>query len=241
MDSGATPFTAMVRIGLALVGMALAASGAASVFLTENAAGSAALITLGSGLAVLAVVGPHVEAFTLGGMEATFRRTAAADALQDAIEAAAKAAGIRVSEGDKSGALRRAEAHTSLLRKGSVLWVDDDPGRIDAERRMLNAFGVSVDIALDNVDGMSKISRRHYDCIISDIDRGTELESGLELARRMTGTMRRWLIYYIADYDPSLGTPAHALGITNRPDHLLHYVLDAIERERFEPGAGSVN
>lgn len=237
MEGLATPFTARVRIALATLGVIFAASGVASVFFTENAAGSAALITLGSGLGVLAVVGPYVETFSLGGMEATFRKAAAADALQEAIDAAAKAAGISVSYGDKAGALRRAQAHVTLLRKASVLWVDDNPGRVDPERRMLNALGVSVDIALTDDEALTKLSRRRYDCVISDIYRGERAESGIELTRRMSGATRRWLVYYIGDFDPGLGTPAYALGITNRPDHLPHYVLDAIEREGFESGA----
>lgn len=95
------------------------------VFFTDRDAGAAALITLGTGVGLLALVGPYVEVFKLGGVEATFRKKAAGEALQVAIDKAAQSAGVNVSPSDKSGALRRAESHLILLRKNAVLWVDD--------------------------------------------------------------------------------------------------------------------
>ena len=41
------------------------------------------------------------------------------------------------------------------------------------------------------------------------------------------------VIFYIGIFDPKLGIPGGAFGITNRPDELLHLVLDALERKKY--------
>ena len=43
---------------------------------------------------------------------------------------------------------------------------------------------------------------------------------------------RQPVIYYIGRPDPDAGLPAGAFGITNRPDQLLHLVIDALSRVR---------
>lgn len=40
-----------------------------------------------------------------------------------------------------------------------------------------------------------------------------------------------WTIFYVFDLKPSV--PKHAFNITNRPDYLLHFVMDALEREKW--------
>lgn len=234
------PFSSTVRRVMLGVGTALLALGTYAVFVAENDGAVAALLAVGAGIAVLAIVGPYIEAFKFGGVEATFRGRAAADAMEVAIDAAALNAGIRVSQSDKSGALRRAEAHLELLRRSSILWVDDRPGLNDAERRVFTSLGAGVDIALNNDDAIRKLRRRNYDCVISDIGRPEGEPSGLAIREDMQrSAVYRWLIYYVAQLDSDSGTPWGALGITNRPDHLLHFVLDAIERVQFEPDASA--
>ncbi len=72
-----------------------------------------------------------------------------------------------------------------------------------------------------------------YHVVISDLQRAGVSDEGL----RMLSEMQRYrydqpVIFYVADLDESRGTPAYALGITRRPDSLLHYVMDALERVR---------
>ena len=38
------------------------------------------------------------------------------------------------------------------------------------------------------------------------------------------------VIFTVGRYDPSLGTPPYAFGITNRVDELLNLLFDAIEK-----------
>ena len=41
-----------------------------------------------------------------------------------------------------------------------------------------------------------------------------------------------YVLFYVADLDSRRGTPPFAFGITSRPDALLHFALDVIERQR---------
>jgi len=69
--------------------------------------------------------------------------------------------------------------------------------------------------------------------IISDIARGDTADQGvrdLPLLRRSAPETP--VIFYVGKLDSHQGTPAGAFGITNRPQELLHLVLDALERKR---------
>jgi hypothetical protein len=72
--------------------------------------------------------------------------------------------------------------------------------------------------------------------VISDIQRSTG-PSGLALAPAIaTSRHPKPLIFYVRKLDP--GTPKFAFGITNRPDHLLHYVVDVVARWRRDAVRG---
>jgi len=228
------PFTSPVRILLIVLAAGLLISGGLAVYLTANEVGAAALITAGTALGVLAIVGPFVEAFSFGGFEAKMRGARAA--LDDASLRVEKQGRVFVSADDRMGALARAEVHADLLAAARVLWVDDEPGGNDAERNVLQAFGVTVDVAMDTEEAIHKLETKDYVCIISDMRRPESERAGeILLERARERGVQRWTIFYIMDLDTRRGAPAGALGITNRPDHLLHLVLDAVEREAFEP------
>ena len=130
-----------------------------------------------------------------------------------------------------------------------MLWVDDDPEGNRAERRMLQAFGVMVDTARTNPEALRMLGLHQYNMVITDIARGNDADDGKALAtdiargndaddgKALAVQMQsRWasmpVIFYIADLKRELGTPAYGFGITNRPDHLLHYVVDVVARWR---------
>ena len=41
------------------------------------------------------------------------------------------------------------------------------------------------------------------------------------------------VVFYVGRVDRAAGVPAGSFGITNRPDELLHLVMDALERCRL--------
>ena len=118
-----------------------------------------------------------------------------------------------------------------------MLWVDDDPSGNRSERRMLQAFGVMIDTVTTNDQARAMLERHHYDVVISDIKR-TAGESGLAFAEQIAppSPLAKPLIFYVTTLEP--GTPPHAFAITNRPDHLLHYVIDVLARWRRDVARG---
>jgi hypothetical protein len=109
---------------------------------------------------------------------------------------------------------------------------------------LLHRFGVAVDTATSTAEARTLARRHRYDVIVSDIDRGGDPEAGLHMRALMeTDGTSRWTIFYVQQLKtatlpgskyahPML--PPGGFAITNRPDHLLHYVIDVLERERWE-------
>jgi CheY-like chemotaxis protein len=147
-------------------------------------------------------------------------------------------AGAMPSKGDQRAALERAREAWQLLQGAGVLWVDDDPSGNRSEMRMLQAFGVMIDTVTTNDAGLKMLEQHYdqYDMVISDIER-SEGPSGLALAQAIALSPHpKPLIFYVRTLEP--GTPKFAFGITNRPDHLLHYVVDVVARWRRDAARG---
>jgi hypothetical protein len=65
--SGSTTFSALIRWILGLLGGAALAGGAIALFKTQNAAGTAAMLSIGAILSVAALLGNRIESFEFGG------------------------------------------------------------------------------------------------------------------------------------------------------------------------------
>jgi len=168
---------------------------------------------------------PRMSGFKAFGVEATFTR----EELDRAIEKQA----AQVSENDRSQVLRRAQRVIPVLQGAQILWVDDNPDNNIYERRILRSLGVFVDLARSTGEALSMLQQTTYDAVISDMARGGVPDEGLKFLTEMRKRgLYRWTIFYVGRVDWERGTPPYAFGITNRPDHLLHYVLDVLERER---------
>lgn len=140
---------------------------------------------------------------------------------------------VKVSQGDRRGALGRAERHPNLLQGTRILWVDDHPGDNRGERKLLHSLGVMIDLADHTDEALAGLARAEYDLVITDMRRGNDVQAGKTLIQRMRDSnLYRWTIVYLRDFDPDKETSAWVFGITNRPDQLLHYVMDIMERER---------
>jgi CheY-like chemotaxis protein len=174
---------------------------------------------------------PRVSGVKVLGFEVSFAKKE----LSEAIESR----GLPKASGDQKAALERAREAWPLLRGAEVLWVDDHPADNRREQRMLQAFGVMIDAVRTNSDAMMMLTRHRYDMVISDIARDDEAPDGIALADQIRlKSPSIPLIFYITDLDPKRGTPAYAIGITDRPDHLLHYVIDVVARSRRSAARG---
>ena len=125
----------------------------------------------------------------------------------------------------------RAQLNASLVRGRRVLWVDDMPANTHYERVALAEMGLVVDVATSSEEALHCARHLNPDVIISDMERHGYSTAGIKfLEKARTEGIVAPLIFYIGLVDHNRGTPAHAFGITDRPDEVLHLVLDVLSR-----------
>lgn len=145
---------------------------------------------------------------------------------------------VKVDKGNRTSFLesfpslhRRAGVAAPLLRGRRALWVDDNPSSTFYERVALSEMGVSVDVATSSEEGVIAGRNLRPDVIVSDMERDADGKAGLRFLQmvRQSGVGCP-IVFYIGRLDERLGVPSGAFGITNRPDEVLHLVLDVLER-----------
>jgi len=140
----------------------------------------------------------------------------------------------QVSADERSQILRRAQFADTILHGAQILWVDDHPENNIYERRVFRSLGIFVDLARSTEEALEMLRQTRYDAVISDMERDGIRDEGLKMLKQMRQhQLMRPVIFYTMNLDESRGTPGYAVGITNRPDYLLHYMIDALERERI--------
>ncbi len=161
--------------------------------------------------------------------------------LNHAIEKATKETITKPSDMNRRSLIwRRAQRIREVLQGAHILWVDDHPENNIAERNILgSSFEMYVDIALSTDKAILMLQEKnksgeHYDVVISDMERDGKHKEGEQLLKMMRKKhkMDVPVIFYVGKYDPKKGIPPYAFGMTSRPDHLLHYIMDALERQR---------
>jgi CheY-like chemotaxis protein len=168
---------------------------------------------------------PRISGLKAFGVEATF--------IRDEIEkAASQAEKEKLSADDKSRVERRLQRDIPLLQKMRILWVDDNPGYIAYESRILQATGAKIDIVTSSEQAVMAVNQNEYDLIISDIAREGISDEGIRFFKsiRQQKPYSSPVIFYAGNINWEKGTPPFAFGITNRLDNLLHYVMDVAER-----------
>lgn len=168
---------------------------------------------------------PRMSGFRVFGIELTF----ASEELDKAVATGRP----QVSTDERSLVLQRAATVASVIRGGKILWVDDNPDNQVHERRTLHSLGVSIDLAGSTDEALSMLGQTDYDLVISDMARYGVQDAGLKLLEKMRERgVDLATVFYAGAFDPSRGIPPHAFGMTSRVDHLLHYVMDILERQR---------
>lgn len=181
---------------------------------------------------------PKMSGIKAGGVELTFAQEAMAKAAHDAelhnvVIRSTVAKPVDITERDKERALMRAKRCRDLLAGKRILWVDDLITNNRLERKMLEAFGLGIEQASTNGEATAALlpDKGGYDLILSDIERPDSRTGGLELLGWLRAQRARVpLVFYITNLNADRPTPLGAFGITNRPDTLLHLVIDALER-----------
>jgi CheY-like chemotaxis protein len=132
----------------------------------------------------------------------------------------------------RTSALRRAQA-VARCSKASIL-IDDQPANNAWEAALIRAFGTRVAQVRSTEEALAFLTREPVDVILSDIARDTSAQAGLEaLPALAKAAPSSPVVFYVGAVRPELGTPIGAFGLTNRPDALLHLVLDVLERARM--------
>lgn len=182
---------------------------------------------------------PKINGFEFKGLKLSFLSESFNGIMKVALAAKNRKWNVTVPDKDKERALKRAIANQKLLADARVLWVDDRPENDNNERRMFQQLGVYCDFAQTTEAALEYLKEYEYHCVISDMEReGIKPETisktaGIELIRLMRSRQIMLpVILYVGSYDSTLGTPLDALGITNRPDQLLHLLVDALERTK---------
>lgn len=150
------------------------------------------------------------------------------------LEQAISKQSVTVSQSAQTQVLRRAHHVASVLQGAQILWVDDRPSNNLYERHLLRSLGVFVDLARSTEEALEMLQDTYYDAVISDMGRVGVQDEGLRLLTEIRKQeVCPLLIFYTWGIDESRGTPAYAFGITDRPNDLLHYIIDVLERERI--------
>lgn len=183
---------------------------------------------------------PRLSAFKAAGVEMSFVERSMAQAAADAnrnnlVVASTVQKHVEVTKSDRERVLARAERCVQVLRGKRILWLDDLVANNRLEREMLEAFGLKIEQVQSNHAALAALGPdgSGYDLIISDIARNDPNEpNGLGfLAEYRASGGRLPVIFYVSIVDEDRPLPAGAFGLTNRPDELLHLVIDALERQ----------
>jgi CheY-like chemotaxis protein len=168
---------------------------------------------------------PRMSGIKAFGVEATF--------IQQELEKAAKKGETEISADARSQVVRRLQRVAPLLQGTRILWVDDHPENNTYESGLLRSLNVPVDTAISTTQALSMLQRTKYDVVISDIERNGVPDEGVKFLKQMREKgLQQPTVFYTGHIDWSRGTPPYAFGITNRVDHLLHYLMDIVEREK---------
>lgn len=133
-----------------------------------------------------------------------------------------------------SSALKRARLVGTAIKDARILWVDDNPKNNQWERLTLKQLGAHVTAADTTETALGCLRSDSYDLILSDVSRAGNSREGIAaLPRLQSVSPDTAVVFYVGHVDPSMGVPPGAFGITNRPDELLHLVMDALERRRL--------
>jgi CheY-like chemotaxis protein len=176
---------------------------------------------------------PNLSAFKAAGVELSFVK----ESIDAALELAEKSPqwNVEVLPEDKEHALNRAKHNFRIFKGSRILWVDDHPENNLNERGMFRQLNTEIDIARSTEEALAITRRGKYDLVISDMARDSDATAGLDFLKRFRVEDKTTpVIFYVGVFDPTKGIPPLAFGITNRPDELLHLILDALERKNIK-------
>ena len=122
------------------------------------------------------------------------------------------------------------EKYVQSARNAQLLWVDDKPPKTAYERKAFEAIGANIVFALDTDDALSKLSKRKFDVIISDMSRPPDEYAGYTLLSKLPDPHPPFIIFSTSG-DPRDDKEARrrgAVGYTNSSSVLFEMVMTAM-------------
>lgn len=165
---------------------------------------------------------PRLGGINVLGVEATF--------IRERMDRAIKRRDQKVSEDDRGRVLRRVCKAAGVVQGAAVVWMDADPRDTVEERAMLRFSGVSLDLARSPEEALALLQEGDHDAVIARAPVAAALALATGMEQRGAG---RPLILYAGSAARGVGTPPGAFAVTDRPDELLHYLTDVLERSRI--------
>lgn len=164
----------------------------------------------------------NVQKLNIAGVEVQFRK---------AFEEASEERAEKISGSNLDRVSRRLANCRSLTQGARILWVDDHPSNNRIEASILGNAGAVVEFVTSTSDALAALRGGRYDLVLSDNDRGNDPKAGEKFLAGLSESRGAPLgILYTGAVT---GTPPRgAFGVTDRPDELIHLVLDALSRVR---------
>lgn len=133
----------------------------------------------------------------------------------------------------RSQVARRAARIQEVIRGAHVLLVNDIPDEMEHVIDILRGLGLNVRVETSSEDALSSLAHHSFHAVISDMRRGAVEDEGVRFLKQMRDqSLLVPVIFTVGRFDPALGTPPFAFGITNRVDECLNLLLDVLERTR---------
>ena len=154
----------------------------------------------------------------------------------DVMKGNLEAAGTKdkpVAAASASRAVARATQAAASYRGAQILWTDDHPEHNYYEEKVIRELGATVVRALSNAEAEQAMNHHPFDLVISDMGRDEEPDvDGAKPGQQLLDWIRRRYPFPVIFYASTGEAVQGAFASTNRPDELLDYVTDALERQR---------
>lgn len=175
---------------------------------------------------------PNITSFKLKGIEISLINKS----MDSAIDLAEKSPewNITVDEFDKKAAINRATQNAEVFHKVKIIWVNDEPDSCINEIEMFKNLGCFSKTVINSEDAINMITHDNFDIVISDIQRKNGDIDGIRFLQNLRVQDKTIpVIFYVGSINKEKPIPIGSFGITNRPDELLHLVLDILERKAY--------
>jgi CheY-like chemotaxis protein len=133
----------------------------------------------------------------------------------------------------RSQVARRAARLATVIPDARLLIVNDVPDEMAHVALILRSLGMEVRVVTTTEAALEALCEDSFDAVVSDMRRGTVNDEGIRfLEKTRKSGFDVPVVFTVGQFDPALGTPPFAFGITNRVDELLNLLFDALERTR---------